>query len=261
MFAKASSSGVEDAPAPPALSTLEPLVRPSAVRSAEMPSTMPFAEVRSADGRDLVVKVSESEHDDKCLQTEIQFYTEANRRKLPGIPTMHGHTSQDGRVRLVMDRLGSSIQHVLDHTSLKKLQIDSVLAVGMRVLCHLEIIHEKGMLHRDLKPQNLMLGRGQDREALTMFVQTIAQTLGPEVLMKFINPTEAIKRLAAAQGIDVLGLVKNEEELMQDKQQMMGEQQNQTLLEQAGQFANSKLADGQNLESLQQGQQTPPPTE
>ncbi len=105
------------------------------------------------------------------------------------------------------------------------------------------------------------LGRGQDREALTMFVQTIAQTLGPEVLMKFINPTEAIKRLAAAQGIDVLGLVKSEEEIMQDKQQMMGEQQNQTLLEQAGQFANSKLADGQNLESLQQGQQTPPPTE
>ena len=105
------------------------------------------------------------------------------------------------------------------------------------------------------------LGRGQDREALTMFVQTIAQTLGPEVLMKFINPTEAIKRLAAAQGIDVLGLVKSEEEVMQDKQQLMEEQQGQTLLEQAGQFANSKLADGQNLETLQQGQQTPPPTE
>ena len=105
------------------------------------------------------------------------------------------------------------------------------------------------------------LGRGQDREALTMFVQTIAQTLGPEVLMKFINPTEAIKRLAAAQGIDVLGLVKSEEEVMQDKQQLLEEQQGQTLLEQAGQFANSKLADGQNLETLQQGQQTPPPTE
>ena len=105
------------------------------------------------------------------------------------------------------------------------------------------------------------LGRGQDREALTMFVQTIAQTLGPEALMKFINPTEAIKRLAAAQGIDVLGLVKSEEEIMEDKQQLMNEQQSQTLLEQAGQFANSKLADGQNLETLQQGQQTPPPTE
>jgi len=87
------------------------------------------------------------------------------------------------------------------------------------------------------------LGRGQDREALTMFVQTIAQTLGPESLMKFINPLEAIKRLAAAQGIDVLNLVKTEQELAGQKEEMMQEQQNQTLLEQAGQFANAPMAD------------------
>ena len=87
------------------------------------------------------------------------------------------------------------------------------------------------------------LGRGQDREALTMFVQTIAQTLGPESLMRFINPLEAIKRLAAAQGIDVLNLVKTEQELTEEKEMMMQEKQNQTLLEQAGQFANSPAAD------------------
>ena len=87
------------------------------------------------------------------------------------------------------------------------------------------------------------LGRGQDREALTMFVQTIAQTLGPESLMRFINPLEAIKRLAAAQGIDVLNLVKTEQQLTEDKEMMMQEKQNQTLLEQAGQFANSPAAD------------------
>ena len=87
------------------------------------------------------------------------------------------------------------------------------------------------------------LGRGQDREALTMFVQTIAGTLGPESLMKFINPLEAIKRLAAAQGIDVLNLVKTPEELQANKQEQMQNMQNQTLLQQAGQFANSPLAD------------------
>ena len=87
------------------------------------------------------------------------------------------------------------------------------------------------------------LGRGQDREALTMFVQTIAQTLGPESLMRFINPLEAIKRLAAAQGIDVLNLVKTEQELAGQKEEMMQEKQNQTLLEQAGQFANAPMAD------------------
>ena len=87
------------------------------------------------------------------------------------------------------------------------------------------------------------LGRGQDREALTMFMGTIAQTVGPEALMKFINPLEAIKRLAAAQGIDVLNLVKTPEEMEIDKEEKMQNQQNQTLLEQAGQFANSPMAD------------------
>ena len=101
------------------------------------------------------------------------------------------------------------------------------------------------------------LGRGQDREALTMFVQTIAQTLGPESLMKFINPLEAIKRLAAAQGIDVLNLVKTEQQLADAKDEMMQNQQNQTLLEQAGQFANSKLADSQNLQGMQPPQEQP----
>ena len=101
------------------------------------------------------------------------------------------------------------------------------------------------------------LGRGQDREALTMFVQTIAQTLGPESLMRFINPLEAIKRLAAAQGIDVLNLVKTEQQLAEAKDEMMQNQQNQTLLEQAGQFANSKLADSGNMQGMQPPQEQP----
>ena len=96
------------------------------------------------------------------------------------------------------------------------------------------------------------LGRGQDREALTMFMGTIAQTIGPEALGQFINPLEAIKRLAAAQGIDVLNLVKTEQQLMEAKQEMMQTQQNQTLLQQAGQFANSKLADTENMQGMMQ---------
>ena len=87
------------------------------------------------------------------------------------------------------------------------------------------------------------LGRGQDREALTMFMQTIAGTVGPEAMMKYVNPMEAIKRLAAAQGIDVLNLIKTEQQMAQEKEQQMQMKQQQTLLEQAGQFANSPIAD------------------
>ena len=87
------------------------------------------------------------------------------------------------------------------------------------------------------------LGRGQDREALTTFIQTIAQTLGPEALMKFVNPDEAIKRLAAAQGIDYLNLIKSHQQLQQEAEQQQNAQANQTLVGQAGSLASSPLMD------------------
>ena len=87
------------------------------------------------------------------------------------------------------------------------------------------------------------LGRGQDREALTQFVTLIAQTLGPDALMKYINPDEAIKRLAAAQGIDVLNLVKTQEQMQQELMQAQQQQAQQSIIDQAGQLAGTPMMD------------------
>jgi hypothetical protein len=87
------------------------------------------------------------------------------------------------------------------------------------------------------------LGRGQDRESLTAFIGTIAQTMGPEAMMKYINPEEAIKRLAAAQGIDVLNLVKSAETMQQDLAQQQQQAVQQSLVDQAGQLASTPLMD------------------
>ena len=87
------------------------------------------------------------------------------------------------------------------------------------------------------------LGRGQDQQSLIMFIQTLTQTLGPETIGQFLDPGEFIKRLAAAQGIDVLNLVKTQETMEQERMQQQQMMQQQSLMEQAGQLANSPLAD------------------
>ncbi len=87
------------------------------------------------------------------------------------------------------------------------------------------------------------LGRGQDNEALTRFIGTVSQTLGPEALLKFIDPSEAIKRLAAAQGIDVLNLVRTPEQLEEMKQMRQAEAAQQSLVDQTGQIAGTPLMD------------------
>ena len=77
----------------------------------------------------------------------------------------------------------------------------------------------KGMVKPIIVAGINSLGRGQDAAALAQFLQTIAQTMGPEAIGQYINPEEVVKRLAAAQGIDVLNLVKSMEEVQQEEQQ------------------------------------------
>ena len=112
------------------------------------------------------------------------------------------------------------------------------------------------------------LGRGQDREALTTFISTIAQTLGPEALMKFVNPDEAIKRLAAAQGIDYLNLIKSQQQLQQEAEQQQNAQANQALVNQAGSIASAPLMDPtknpdakEDFQSMMVGVSQQPPEE
>jgi hypothetical protein len=101
------------------------------------------------------------------------------------------------------------------------------------------------------------LGRGQDRESLTAFVGTIAQTLGPEALMQYLNPLEAIKRLAAAQGIDVLNLVKTEQQLAAEQQAAQQAAAQQSLVDQAGQMAGTPLMDPSKNPQLMDEEQPP----
>ena len=75
------------------------------------------------------------------------------------------------------------------------------------------------------------LGRGQDQQSLIMFIQTLAQTLGPEAIGQFLDSGEYIKRLAAAQGIDVLNLVKTQETMEQERMQQQQMMQQQSLME------------------------------
>ena len=87
------------------------------------------------------------------------------------------------------------------------------------------------------------LGRGQDRESLTAFITTIAQTLGPEALMQYLNPDEAIKRLAAAQGIDVLNLVKSMDQQQEEQQAAMEQQQEMEMTKQAAAMQSAPIND------------------
>ena len=145
------------------------------------------------------------------------------------------------------------------------LTIEFLIPYLNRTLLVLQRSKEIPSIPKDLvRPQIVAgvnaLGRGQDRESLTQFISTIAQTLGPEALMKYLDPAEAIKRLAASQGIDILNLVKTDQQLEADAQQQQQQQMQSSLVDQAGSLASMPLADPTKNQSLAQAleEQQPP---
>jgi hypothetical protein len=94
------------------------------------------------------------------------------------------------------------------------------------------------------------LGRNQDQQSLVQFAQTLAQTMGPEIMAKFLDPGEYVKRLAASSGIDVLNLVKTPETMQQEKMQQQQQMMQAEMVKQAGQLAGSPMADPSKNPSL-----------
>jgi len=73
------------------------------------------------------------------------------------------------------------------------------------------------------------LGRGHELQRLQTMMGTLLNTLGPEVVSQYVNAPDLIRRIGTAMGVDMAGLVKSQEQLMQEQQQ----KQQQAMMDQA----------------------------
>jgi serine/threonine protein kinase len=62
---------------------------------------------------------------------------------------------------MLMDLLGSSLEDLFVQNG-KKLSLKTVLQVGEQMLERIELLHEKNILHRDIKPDNFLMGAGKN---------------------------------------------------------------------------------------------------
>ncbi|MFE2040120.1 protein kinase [Streptomyces sp. NPDC059477] len=90
----------------------------------------------------------------------------AARLDHPAVVNVHDVAVVDGRPWIVMELVqGRSLGHALQEGTLG---VREAARVGLEVLGALEAAHAAGILHRDVKPDNVLLGR-HDRVVLTDF--------------------------------------------------------------------------------------------
>lgn len=111
---------------------------------------------RDSDDEPLVVKILRSEiiADKKALARFMEEYAMVESIQSRHVARIHGHGTSEEHAYLVMEFFeGGDLNKRLDGKALKA---DEALKVFRELMYALGDIHEKGILHRDLKPQNLV---------------------------------------------------------------------------------------------------------
>ena len=96
------------------------------------------------------------------LEIENDFYETIQSRRGTGMLPVHFYSRHwDDYGILVLPLLGPSL-YDLFHYCEKKFSLKTVLLIADQVLSRLRFLHSRDIIHRDIKPGNLMMGRGND---------------------------------------------------------------------------------------------------
>ena len=99
------------------------------------------------------------------LDEEVERYE--SFRGQAGFPEMYWYGEQDDYNVMIFELLGPSLEDLFVFCG-RRFSIKSCLMIIDQLLSRLEVLHSKGLLHRDIKPQNFLLGSGTNGNIVYM---------------------------------------------------------------------------------------------
>ena len=102
---------------------------------------------------------------DPILDEEVERYK--SFRGESGFPEMYWYGQQDDYHVMIFELLGPSLEDLFVFCG-RQFSIKTCLMIMDQLLLRLEVLHSKDLLHRDIKPQNILLGSGTNGNTVYM---------------------------------------------------------------------------------------------
>jgi len=108
----------------------------------------------------VAIKIEPIEKELKLLKNETLIYQYLIN--CPGIPNIKWFGKDDKNYYMVITLLGNSLQNFIEKNT--NFSLLSTLELGIKLINLVKIIHEKGLIHRDIKPDNFLFSLNSNNE-------------------------------------------------------------------------------------------------
>ena len=111
---------------------------------------------------EVAVKIEKASAPMKLLKRETQIYILLSKQHSTGFPTIKTFGKDGDLFYMVMELLGASLSS-FKHMNAQDLSLPSsmISKVGIQIIDRLQQLHSTGLIHRDIKPDNLLFGIGR----------------------------------------------------------------------------------------------------
>jgi casein kinase 1/casein kinase I family protein HRR25 len=121
-----------------------------------------YKAINIRNGRQAALKMEPLVAETKMLKNETKIYQYLNG--IEGIPSVLWFGVDDKNFYMAMDLLGPSLQKIRENS--KPFSLELSISVTIIMMKRLESVHQKGLIHRDVKPDNFLFGLDEKKRLL-----------------------------------------------------------------------------------------------
>ena len=133
------------------------------------------------------VKLESRNRCQNLLENEacIMYYLRGKR-----IPAIKSYANDLNFNILVMELMGKSLEEIFESLPKKKMSVNCVAKIGIQMIEILEYIHKKHIIHRDIKPDNFVMGRGDKSKYVYLLDFGLAKKYRSSTTLKHYRMTK-----------------------------------------------------------------------